>query len=238
MNIKENILGVDVSNMTYESLTADVLERIDSGEQSFIVAVNPEKIMKASKSPELMDILNTADYQIPDGIGLLIASKLKKGSIKARITGVDLMMHLVEAAALEEKSIFLYGGKPGVGQQAADKLLEKYPALQIAGVLDGYIKDNEVIKVAINEASPDFVFVAMGSPKQEEWIIANKSSLEASVFQGVGGSFDVIAGNVKRAPAFFRKYGLEWLYRLLKEPKRLGRQLALPQFVMKVLFHK
>lgn len=232
---EEIILDVKVSITSYDQLTKEVFHKIDEGIQSFIVAVNPEKIMKASKDENLKELINSADYQIPDGVGLLIASKLKRGNIKERITGIDLMLRLVKEADKQQKSIFLYGGKPGVAEAAKEKLLEQYPNLKIAGVLHGYIKDNEEILQTINEAKPDLIFVAMGSPKQEEWILNNKDKLSVKVFQGVGGSFDVIAGNIKRAPSFFRKLGLEWFYRLLKEPWRWKRQLALPKFIWKVL---
>lgn len=232
---EEIILDVKVSITSYDQLTKEVFHKIDEGIQSFIVAVNPEKIMKASKDENLKELINSADYQIPDGVGLLIASKLKRGNIKERITGIDLMLRLVKEADKQQKSIFLYGGKPGVAEAAKEKLLEQYPNLKIAGVLHGYIKDNEEILQTINEAKPDLIFVAMGSPKQEEWILHNKDKLSVKVFQGVGGSFDVIAGNIKRAPSFFRKLGLEWFYRLLKEPWRWKRQLALPKFIWKVL---
>ncbi|WP_337019927.1 WecB/TagA/CpsF family glycosyltransferase [Oceanobacillus massiliensis] len=238
MSDRETILGVDVSKETYFSITKKTFERIENKEKSFIVAVNPEKIIKASDDDHLKELINEADFQIPDGVGLLIASKLKKGSIKNRITGVDLMMRLIKEANEKDKSIFLYGGKPGIAEKAKENLLKRLPSLKIAGVLDGYVKDNDQIVDTINTANPDLLFVALGSPRQEEWIIANRDQLNAFVYQGVGGSFDVVAGNVKRAPLLFRKAGLEWLYRLLREPWRWKRQLALPKFILKVLTNK
>lgn len=232
---KETILGVDVSKETYQSLTEKLFGLIGTDKQAFIVAVNPEKIMKASDDKELRDLINQADYQIPDGIGVLLASRLQKGSIRERITGIDLMQTLVAEAAQREKKIFLYGGKPGVAEQASKNLLKKYPSLQIAGIINGYEKDQKKIIDTINSADPDLLFVALGSPKQEEWIQMNKDKLNVSVFQGVGGSFDVLAGNIKRAPRLFLKLGLEWLYRLLVEPWRIKRQIALPKFLWKVL---
>ncbi|WP_106498470.1 WecB/TagA/CpsF family glycosyltransferase [Lentibacillus sp. Marseille-P4043] len=235
---KETILGVNVSRETYDSLKQQLFTNINEKRQSFIVAVNPEKIMKAYRDPALRELINTADYQIPDGVGVLIASKLQGGSISNRITGIDLMMELVQEAVVQEKSIFLYGAKPGVAETASKELMREYPNLKLAGVMNGYVKDNAEIIDAINQSNADILFVAMGSPRQEEWIRENRTKLNVSIFQGVGGSFDVLAGNIKRAPALFRKTGLEWLYRLLAEPWRWKRQLALPKFLMKVIKEK
>lgn len=235
---KETILGVEVSSGTYESITNRLFEGIKHNQQAFIVAVNPEKIMKAVKDESLRSLINSADYQIPDGVGILIASKLQGGKISNRITGIDLMAALLEKAARLDKKVFFYGGKPGVAEAAKNKVLENYPELKVAGILDGYIKDNDTIIDTINQADPDILFVALGSPRQEEWIRSNREKLNVSVFQGVGGSFDVLAGNINRAPAVFRKFGLEWLYRLLIEPSRWKRQLALPKFLVKVIKSK
>ncbi|UOQ50284.1 WecB/TagA/CpsF family glycosyltransferase [Gracilibacillus caseinilyticus] len=235
---KETILGVQVSKETYSSITDKLFNLMGTSDQAFIVAVNPEKIMKAAEDPELKDLINAADYQIPDGIGILIASRLQKGSVRDRITGIDLMQTLVAEAEKREKKIFLYGGKPGVADKAAAQIQLDHPKINIAGTINGYEKDEEKIIETINAANPDILFVALGSPKQEEWIKANKQRLNVSVFQGVGGSFDVIAGNIKRAPKIFIKFGLEWLYRLLIEPWRIKRQLALPKFLLKVFSGK
>lgn len=233
--MKEMLLGVPVSNFTYRQLIDQLFNRMDEGKKSFIVAINLEKIMKAQKDRALLKLLNAADYQIPDGVGLIIASILKGGKLRRRVTGIDMMMTLCQAAAERNKRIFLYGGKPGVAEQAKAGLEELYPEIVITGVMDGYVKDQDVITKTINEASPDIVFVALGSPTQEYWIVDNMHHLSAKVFQGVGGSFDVISGRVKRAPAFYQNIGLEWLYRLMKEPKRWKRQIILPVFLYKAL---
>ncbi|MDT2044899.1 glycosyltransferase [Priestia aryabhattai] len=233
--MKENILGVDVCHDTYDELAVKLMEDINQRNTSFIVAINPEKIMKAQEDQELRTLLNKATYQIPDGIGVILASKLRKGKIRERVTGIDMMMKLCETAAVEGKKIFLYGAKPGIAEEAKVKLEEKFPGIQIVGVLDGYEKDEHVIETTINESKAEIVFVALGSPAQENWILANKDHLYPSVYQGVGGSFDVISGRLNRAPEFFQRFGLEWLYRLIKEPWRLKRQLALPKFLLKAL---
>lgn len=233
--MKEMILGVKVDTDNYDELINKLFKRIDKKEKSLVVAINPEKLMKAKEDQALKDLLNRAEFQIPDGIGVILASKLNKGNIKSRVTGIDMMDRIVREAARTGKSIFLYGAKPGVAESAAEALKFTYASLQIAGIQDGYEKDNEKVIHKINEAKPDILFVAMGSPRQEEWIEANRDKLHPSLFQGVGGSFDVLAGNVKRAPGFFQKTGLEWFYRLAKEPSRLKRQLVLPKFLMETL---
>ncbi|KJL03531.1 MULTISPECIES: WecB/TagA/CpsF family glycosyltransferase [Priestia] len=233
--MKENILGIDVCSDTYDELAVKLLQDIDKGRKSFIVAINPEKIMKAQEDRELKSLLNQATYQIPDGIGVILASKLKKGRIRERVTGIDMMLKLCKEATNNGKRIFLYGAKPGIADEAKAKLEEMFPGILIVGTLNGYEKNEAVIEHTINDSGAEIVFVALGSPAQENWIIAHKEKLNPSVYQGVGGSFDVISGRLNRAPAVFQKFGLEWLYRLLKEPWRWKRQLELPRFLLRVL---
>ncbi|MHA6259029.1 WecB/TagA/CpsF family glycosyltransferase [Sporosarcina sp. CAU 1771] len=233
--MNERIFEVDVNTESSDGTIRRIFSRLENNEKSFIVAINPEKLMNARKDPELRDILNTATVGIPDGIGVILASRLRGGNIKNRITGVDMMETLCKEAGLRNTPVFLYGAKPGVAQQAADKLQEQFPHLEVAGTLDGYVKDEEEVIATINNSGAKILFVAMGSPTQEQFIIRNMEKLNCNVFQGVGGSFDVFSGNVQRAPAGFRKLGLEWLYRLLKEPSRWKRQLLLPKFLLAVL---
>jgi N-acetylglucosaminyldiphosphoundecaprenol N-acetyl-beta-D-mannosaminyltransferase len=238
MTMKETILGVDVSTDNYDSLTSKLLNKMNNREKAFIVAINPEKIIKAQEDESLRKLLNSADFQIPDGIGVILASKFKGGQIRERVTGIDTMLKLCETAAKHEKKVFLYGGKPGRADDAKVKLEEMYPGIQIVGSLDGYQKDKQLIADTINQSEADIIFVALGSPAQENWIVANKDSLYPSVYQGVGGSFDVISGKIERAPESFQKLGLEWLYRLVKEPWRIKRQAVLPLFLIKAVISK
>lgn len=233
--IKEKIMGVDVCVTSYKSLGLNILEDIELNKKGFIVAINPEKIIKAQEDPTLMELLNKAKYQIPDGIGVLIASRLKKGEIKERITGVDLMIYLCELASNHHKKVFLYGGKPGVADSAKEKLEEQFPNIHIVGTMNGYEKNKEKVIDEINKSQADILFVALGSPTQEKWIIEHMDKLCPKIYQGVGGSYDVISGNIKRAPKAFQNLGLEWLYRLILEPSRIKRQLNLPKFLIKVL---
>lgn len=232
--MKEEILGVSVNTENYDELIPKVFENIEERKKSLIVAINPEKLMKAKEDPELKALLNRAEFQIPDGIGVILASKLKKGQIRSRVTGIDMMDRVVQEAAIRGKRIFLYGAKPGVAQEAAARLQVMHPNIQIAGIQHGYEKDVQVVLDTINQAKPDILFVAMGSPKQEQWIEQHRDQLHPMLFQGVGGSFDVLAGNIKRAPAVFQKAGAEWLYRLMLEPSRIKRQMNLPKFLVEV----
>lgn len=236
---KEQYLGVSVSPYTYEEIIADLKKRIAAGEQSTVIAVNPEKVITAGRDPLVKELINESTYQIADGIGMIIASKLKKGQLKERVTGVDMMGRLLQFAADEGHGVFFYGAKEEVVRTAKEKLEAKIPNLRVAGYANGYVQDQEALVQAIRESGATLLFVALGSPRQELWIKENMPKLpNVKVFQGVGGSFDVYSGKVKRAPAFYRKFGLEWLYRLMKEPKRLKRQMALPKFLLKILVQK
>ena len=232
---KEKILGINVCTASSTGLLAMAKDDVVQKHKRFIVAINPEKILKAKKDPELAALLNSADYQIPDGIGVVIASKLKKGNIKERVTGIDCMEMLCHLAAENRYKIFLYGAKPGVATKAKEVLETRYPGILIADCIDGYCGDNAHIVEQINASGADIVFAALGSPKQEYWITENMDTIHAKIFQGVGGSFDVICGNLKRAPRWMQKCGLEWLYRLLLQPKRIFRQIKMIGFLFLLL---
>lgn len=236
--MKEKILGIQVSTLNYEELINEIDEKIKKNEKSKIIAVNPEKIMMAQNDPNLRDLINSSTYQIPDGIGVVLASKLTKGNIRSRVTGIGMMEQLLELANRRSYKIFFYGAKEEVVKLARDNIHEKYPNIRISGYLNGYISDNDKIVEEINRECPNIIFVALGSPRQELWIKNNFERLNVQVFQGVGGSFDVFSGTVKRAPAIFQKFGLEWLYRLISQPSRIKRQLALPRFLLSVLKDK
>ncbi len=234
--MKENILGIDVCPFSMEETLHEAEKIIVNKEKGFIVAINPEKIMKGQKDLELKKLLNSANIQIPDGVGVVIASKLKRGRIKKRVTGIDLMMNLCDLASKKGYKIYMLGAAPNIAESAMGELKKKFPSLIVSGVNDGYFKDNEkqVIDNIYNSNS-DILFVALGSPRQEYWIKQNIDNLNVPLIMGVGGSFDVICGNIKRAPAWMRKCGLEWLYRLISEPWRFKRMMVLPKFLIKAL---
>jgi len=235
---KEEYMGVQVSPLSYEEITQKLKQRVTQGEQSTIIAVNPEKIMKSQTDETLRDLINGSTFQIPDGVGVLLASRLKGGGITSRVTGVDMMDRLLQLSADEGYRVFFYGAKEEVVTKAIENIQQRYPSIQVAGYENGYAQDQEALVQKIQESKADVMFVALGSPKQELWIRKNKEHLPVKVFQGVGGSFDVYAGHVKRAPAPFRKTGMEWFYRLATDPKRFKRQLALPKFLWRVMTKK
>lgn len=233
---KEFHLGTKVSNLTYAILKNNIIEDIKNNSRVTIFAVNPEKLIKASKNQHLKNVLNDGTYNIPDGIGVVLASKLKKGIINQRITGIDCMDMLCKLSNEKGYKIFIYGSEEEVGLQAIENLKEKFKNIKIVGYSHGYLKDDKILIEKINKLKPHIVFVALGSPLQEMWIHKNKDLINASVFQGVGGSLDVISGKISRAPQWMQKLGLEWFYRLIKQPARIKRQFSLLQYLYCVLF--
>lgn len=236
--MKEQILGVNVSSQTQQELMNLIENDIQNDKKSRIVAINPEKVMMATKDESLKTLLNGSTYQIPDGVGIMIASRFRNGHVKERVTGIGMMEALLELANAKSYRIFMYGAKRETIDQAATMIKQRYPNLTISGKIDGYEKDQDKIIQTINQAQPQILFVALGSPKQELFIRDNMDKIDVNIFQGVGGSFDVFSGNVKRAPSIFLKTGTEWLYRLASQPTRLKRQLVLPQFLIKAIREK
>lgn len=234
--MKESYLGVNVSPLTYEGIITEIKTRIARQEQSTIIAVNPEKIIMAQRNPEVKTLINNSTFQIADGVGVLLASKVKGGKITSRVTGVDMMEKLLNFATTEGYPVYFYGAKEEVITKAISEIKKVQPQLIVAGYTNGYEKDEVALVQRIHNSDAKILFVALGSPKQELWIKRNLTNLpNVLVFQGVGGSFDVFSGMVKRAPAFFRKFGLEWLYRLGSNPSRIKRQMNLPIFLLKIL---
>ncbi len=231
-----NILGVDVANITMEQAKEKVIEFLDGDKLSAIYTPNSEMIDYATNDEAFFRVLNAAELNIPDGIGIVYASKILGDPIKERVAGIDLVYEILPYLAEQKKSIYLLGANPGVAETAAKNLAEKHPGLVIAGTHDGYFTDDEKVIGLINEASPDFLMVCLGFPKQEFWINKYKDRLNAKVAIGAGGTLDVFAGTVLRAPEFYQKHGIEWLYRLIKQPSRFVRMLSLPKFGLKVLF--
>ncbi len=197
------------------------------------LALNPEKVVRARQDGELADALSRAGLLIPDGVGISLAALVLRGRRVRRIPGADLMPQLCEAAAQNGYRVFLYGARPEVNERAERALKQRFPTLIIAGRVHGYVDDEgpESAAAQIAATAPDIVFVALGSPRQERWMVSHAASLPVAIVQGVGGTFDVLAGSVHRAPRPFRAAGLEWLYRLASDPRRWRRQLALLTFL-------
>jgi N-acetylglucosaminyldiphosphoundecaprenol N-acetyl-beta-D-mannosaminyltransferase len=226
----EEILNLKIINTDYDEFMRHIRSDIENNKKSTIVAINPEKIMKLEEDERLNRFVQNAEYLIPDGVGILMASKKLGGSITNRLTGVDTMDRICRLASEHGYRIFLLGSKDEVVNAAKAGLLETYPNIRIVGVKSGYdINEDEVVK-EINDSKAQILFVAMGSPSQEFWIEENRNRLNVNIFQGVGGSFDVLGDYVKRAPEWMQDRGLEWLNRLYHNPKRIVRQINLIRF--------
>ncbi len=214
-------------------------EEVNAGNRQFIIAQNPEKVLKETNDQELAEIVNDkATLLLADGVGLQIAARILNLNIPERVTGIELFTNLLALANEKGYTVFLYGAKPETLSQLLNQLHTTYPDLQIVGAVDGYTTDEAALLNNIRATQPDLLFVALGSPAQEKWLAAHLPDLPVKLAMGVGGSFDVLAGNIKRAPLFMQRAGLEWLYRLLKEPSRLTRTRNLPIFIRKVYQEK
>lgn len=235
---KEQVLGFNVNTYTSEELLNRVFKDYSINEQLFIVNINPEIVVSNYKNEELKKILNEQKYQIPDGSGIVWASKKNKGSISTRITGIDLMLDICKESQKYSSNIFLYGATDDVVQKAKKELEKAYPEIRIIGTNDGY-EDEEKVVQKLKTMPIDILFVGLGSPKQENFIIKYKNELKnIKILMPVGGSFDVISKTKKRAPDWMIKCNLEWLFRLLQEPKRIFRQMKLIKFIFLVLSNR
>ncbi len=202
-----------------------------------VVTLNAEMLYRAQHDASFRDLVNQADLVVPDGHGVIWAGRRLGCPFPERVTGIDLIHALAAHAAREKWRVFLLGAAPGVAEAAALNLRRQYPGLRVAGTEHGYFPEAETLAVIrkIRAARPDLLLVALGSPKQEFFIWVHRQELGALVAIGVGGSFDVLAGRLRRAPPFFRRLRLEWFYRILQEPARWRRALVLPRFVWMVL---
>jgi N-acetylglucosaminyldiphosphoundecaprenol N-acetyl-beta-D-mannosaminyltransferase len=231
------ILGVPVDCLTMDRTIELAASVLAGGEPRSVMAVNPEKVMRARYDARLLGQLRRAGLLIPDGIGVVIAARLLGLGQLERVPGSELMPRLCELAARDSRRVFLFGAAPEVNERAAQVLRQRYRGLVVAGTQHGFLTEHEMPALIdrINSLNVDVLFVALGSPRQEDWIDQYMPKLRVKVCQGVGGTFDVIAGRVRRAPAVFRAIHLEWLYRLVTNPRRLRRQSALPLFAFHVL---
>ncbi len=225
---------VKILSFGVDSFTFDEAVNYAVSHPGQIVTINPEMIAAAQKNEDFANIISSAELVVPDGIGVEIGLKILGHKVR-RIPGIELGKALVEKFAQNNKSVALIGAKPEVVQAAASNLKAEFPGLNIVYSKDGYFDNDEEVISKIIEASPDLVLVALGSPKQEFFINSLKTHLPNSTMIGLGGSFDVWAGAVERAPKFYQNLGIEWLYRTVKEPKRFKRIFpTLPLFVLKV----
>ncbi|WP_394235022.1 WecB/TagA/CpsF family glycosyltransferase [Niallia oryzisoli] len=234
-----DILGVSFYNTNRFQFVQQLDKHIINNDKVFVVTANPEIVMHANEEPKYMEIIKKATYIIPDGIGIIKASRYLHRPIEERVPGFDTMIDLLNLANAKSYSIYLLGAKPGTVDKAVLEIEREYPQIDIKGFHHGYFDWNSTeIRQEIMEKKPDLVFVALGVPRQEKWIENNLPYFEKGIFMGIGGSFDVIAGEAKRAPLTWRKMNLEWLYRFIKQPSRGSRMLAIPKFVIEIFKQK
>lgn len=245
---KVRIFGVEIQNTTLEDVVSKLEGYLKGDSLKTIYTPNTEIVMAAKENRSLKELINKGDLVIADGIGLVYGSRIKKRPLKERVTGFDTSMKLLDIANKNAYSLFLLGGKDGVAKGAAERINGDYPNIRIAGFHHGYFKgshlglkgeaEEERIIEDINKSNPDIIFVGFGFPKQELWIHTNKDRVKGRVIIGNGGVMDILAGNSKRAPEIFIKLGLEWFYRLVQDPSRIKRQMALPKFLVNVILDK
>jgi N-acetylglucosaminyldiphosphoundecaprenol N-acetyl-beta-D-mannosaminyltransferase len=235
-----DILGVPVDCVTMERALECVDGFVRGDRPELVIAVNPEKVVKARNAPWLLSLAHRAGLLIPDGAGVVVAARLWGAKRIERVAGSDLMLAICGRAVSRGYRLFLFGGSPDVNQRAVDALRRRHPQIQIVGHHHGYLAEDQMPELIrrINASRADVLFVALGSPRQEQWMDRYLDHLEVKVCQGVGGTFDIIAGRVKRAPLSLRNMHLEWFYRLITQPGRIMRQTALPQFAVQVLWKR
>ena len=210
------------------------MELVRSPGTHYVVTPNPEIVEVCRVDGEARAAVNGADLVLPDGVGVIYAARMLGTPLKERTPGVEFAAALMDRLAAEGKSLYLLGAKPGVAETAAEKLTAAHPGLRIAGTLDGYFKEDGPVIEAIRRSGADVVFVCLGAPKQEKWMAENGAATGARLLCGLGGSLDVFAGVAERAPKFWCDHGLEWFYRLCREPRRIGRMMKLPLFLVHV----
>ena len=226
--MRTDVLGVGFDDLTLAEAAQAGAALVEGEGFHYAVTPNPEFILAARKDPAFRQVLLDADLVLADGIGVVYSAKLLGRPLKGRAPGIEFAQRLVSWMANNGKRLFLLGAKPGVAELAAANLKTQYPGLIVCGTHDGYFQEDEPVVEAIRAAAADVVFVCLGAPKQEFWMAKNGPASGAHLMVGLGGSLDVFAGVVDRAPEGFQKLGLEWLYRLMKEPKRFGRMAKLP----------
>ncbi len=230
-----NIAGLKIANTTLEE-AVDYALSMAKGEKNgnIVVTPNAEIAAKALDDKKFCEALNSAQLAVADGIGVVKAAKMLGTPVREKVAGVDLATKIIEKAPENNLSVYLLGGKPGVAKKAAENLKERYLGLNICGYSDGYFKEDAEVIDKVNASGADVVMCCLGAPKQEYFMTANREKFNAKLLMGVGGSIDVWAGTVKRAPRIFVKMNLEWLYRLIKQPSRIGRIMKIPGYLIKV----
>jgi N-acetylglucosaminyldiphosphoundecaprenol N-acetyl-beta-D-mannosaminyltransferase len=234
------IFGIRVSKVDMKTTVSYLTDAVHNRVPHQVITANPIMVMAALENPSYMEIMKSAELVVPDGTGVVWAADYCKEPVAERVAGFDLLHELLRQGESYNWRVYLLGSTPEVIRETTSRLQTGYPGIVIAGYHDGYFgpDEDEQILAGILEAKPDLLFVARGADSQEPWIAKYKSRLQIPVMMGVGGSFDVISGKSRRAPKAFQKLRAEWLYRLIKEPTRYKRMLALPKFAVKVVREK
>lgn len=243
MNLKTiQIRGIPFAAGTMEEAVSSAVQAIKAGKQTVVYTPNAEIAQRCEEDGSFRDILVRGDLILPDGEGVLMASRILGTPIPHKLSGVEFGEAVLSLCAETGYRVFFLGGKPGVAELAAERMKEKYPGLLICGTSDGYFEktgeENDRKIKEINESSADILFVCLGSPTQEIWTSENRARIGVSLLLCLGGSLDVYSGKVKRAPKFFLRLKLEWFYRLIKEPKRLPRMMKLPRYIFGTIAYK
>ena len=231
--MKKEILGIQFDDLTRAEAAQAGAALLGEDKFHYVVTPNPEFILAAEKDKEFRDVLNEADLVLADGIGVVYSAKIQGTPLKGRVPGIefagDMLVHLNEMGG----RLYLLGAKPGVAEEAGAHIVENYPNIALCGAQDGYFQDEEAVLLKVAAARPDLLFVCLGAPKQEKWMARWGKHTGARLAIGLGGALDVFAGRVERAPESWQKLGLEWAYRLKKEPQRAGRMAKLPLVLVK-----
>lgn len=233
--MRVDILGVGFDNITMEQALARGCALLEEEGAHYVVTPNPEIVELCRENEAARGAVNGADLVLPDGIGVIYGAKLLKTPLRERVPGVEFGEQMIARCAQSGKKVYLLGAKPGVAETAAKKLCEKYPGLLVVGTHDGYFTDDAAVAAEMRDSGAELALVCLGAPKQELWMQRWGEATGARLLLGLGGSLDVFAGVAQRAPAFYCDHGLEWLYRLMKNPSRIGRMMKLPLFLIHVM---
>lgn len=234
--VKTDVMGVQFDNVTMQQALEQAQELLERPGADYCVTPNAEIVYEAMQDASFAQLLNDAALVLPDGAGVVKAARILGEPLQEKVAGVDFATALLKQLAQQGKRLYLLGGKPGIAEKAAERMQEANPKLQICGCADGYFRPEEETAVVarINAAQADVLFVCLGAPKQERFMQTHQAQLNVSFMAGLGGSLDAFAGTVRRAPNWMIRMQLEWFYRLCKEPKRLGRMMRLPKFLLAV----
>lgn len=234
-----SILGVNFYKSTMDEMTKLLTNSMEEKRKAFVVTANPEIVMYAREDDEYKKLLDQASYIVPDGIGVVKAAQILGDPLPERVPGYDLMHQLLINANNNNKRLYMLGAQQEVIEKAVDTVKTDYPKIDLVGWHNGFFDwEDDTLSKQIKELEPDLILVALGVPRQERWIATHYDQFDKGVFIGVGGSFDVLAGTMQRAPEIWQKLNVEWLYRLMKQPSRWRRMLALPHFALKVFGQK